>query len=165
MATKDFYKVLGVSETASADEIKKAYRKLAKKLHPDVTGGDKAKEAKFKELTEANETLGDEKKRAAYDEMRKNPFAAGGGYPGGAYPGGGGGFPGGGAAGFDINDLFSQFGGRPAGGGPGAGGRVYTYSSGEGGGEGDLGDIFNMFRGGGGADGGRAARQQQPRRG
>jgi molecular chaperone DnaJ len=164
MATKDFYKTLGVSETASADEIKKAYRKLAKKLHPDVTGGDKAKEAKFKELTEANETLGDEKKRAAYDEARRNPFGAGGGFPGGAHPGAGGGFPGGGAAGFDVNDLFSQFGGRPGG---GAGGRVYTYSSGGGGGvpggEGDLGDIFDMFRGAG-ADGGRTARQQ-PRRG
>src|SRR5215471_9083653 len=106
MANKDFYKTLGVSETASADELKKAYRKLAKKYHPDVTGGDKAKEAKFKEITEANETLGDEKKRAQYDEMRHNPFA--GGMPGGAGARPGGGFPGGGAQGFDINDLFSQ---------------------------------------------------------
>src|SRR5437762_14020100 len=106
-SVKDHYKTLGVSETASADEIKKAYRKLAKKYHPDATGGDKTKAAKFKEVTEANETLGDEKKRTAYDEMRKNPFGAGGGFPGGSgHPGGG--FPGGGAAGFDINDLFSQ---------------------------------------------------------
>src|SRR6476619_2607224 len=124
MATKDFYKTLGVSEKASADELKKAYRKLAKKYHPDVTGGDKAKEAKFKEITEAYETLGDEKKRAQYDELRHNPFA--GGMPGGgagARPGGG--FPGGGAGGrpcgglrvdcaqvVEINDLFSQLGGR-----------------------------------------------------
>ena len=159
MATKDFYKTLGVGEKATAEELKKAYRKLAKKYHPDVTGGDKAKEAKFKEITEAYETLGDEKKRAQYDEMRSNPFA-GGGFPGGgARPGGG--FPGGGAQGFDINDLFSQFGGR------GAGGRVYTYSTGGGPNEGPdmggLGDIFDMFRGQQGAGGARA--RTQPRRG
>src|SRR5436305_12106740 len=108
---RDFYKVLGVAETASADEIKKSYRKLAKKYHPDATGGDKAKEAKFKEISQAYDTLGDEKKRAAYDEQRKNPFA-GGGFPPGA---GAGGFPGGGFGGgrvdVDLNDLFSQFGG------------------------------------------------------
>jgi molecular chaperone DnaJ len=159
MAAKDnYYKMLGVSETASADEIKKAYRKLAKKYHPDVTGGDKAKEAKFKEISEAYETLGDEKKRAQYDEIRKNPFA-GQGFPGGAPPGAG--YPGG-AAGFDINALFSQFGGAPGAGGGRS--RVYTYSTGGGGAEdvGGLGDIFEMFRGGGGAA--RQARQQ-PRRG
>jgi molecular chaperone DnaJ len=156
MAQKNFYKMLGVSETASADEIKKSYRKLAKKNHPDVTGGDKAKEAKFKEISEAYETLGDEKKRAQYDELRKNPFAGGGGFPGGA------GAPGG-AQGFDINDLFSQFGGRPAGGG----GRVYTYSSSgsSGGDEGaaGFGDIFEMFRGGSG--GNARAQPRQARRG
>ena len=74
MATTDFYKVLGVSETASPEDIKKAYRKLAKKYHPDVTGGDKSKEAKFKEISEAYDTLGDKKKRTEYDAMRKNPF-------------------------------------------------------------------------------------------
>jgi DnaJ-class molecular chaperone len=163
MAMKDFYKTLGVSEKASADELKKAYRKLAKKYHPDATGGDKGKEAKFKELTEAYETLGDEKRRAQYDEQRTNPFGAG--MPGGR-PGSG--FPGGGAQGFDINDLFSQFGGR------GGSGRVYSYSpsgGGSGGGpEGDMGgmaDIFEMFRGqqqGGGAPGARG-RAQQARKG
>src|SRR5262245_23917006 len=157
MPQKNFYQQLGVGETASADEIKKAYRKLAKKFHPDATGGDKAKEAKFKEISEAYETLSDEKKRAQYDEIRKNPFA--GGFPGGAGAQPGGGFPGG-AQGFDVNDLFSQFGGR-------GGGRVYTYSTGGGPAEGDmggLGDIFEMFRGGG-AGGGRAARQQARRGG
>src|ERR1700761_3054554 len=112
MATKDYYKTLGVSETATADEIKKAYRKLARKNHPDVTGGDKGKEAKFKEISEAYEIIGDEKKRAQFDEQRKNPFA-GGGFPGGgAGPRGGGG-----GAGYnvDLNDLFSQFGGAAAG--------------------------------------------------
>ncbi|MCS6914328.1 MAG: DnaJ C-terminal domain-containing protein [Myxococcales bacterium] len=75
MALKDYYKTLGVSGTASAEEIKKAYRRLAKKYHPDVTGGDKAKEAKFKEITEAYEVLSDPKRRAEYDELRNNPFA------------------------------------------------------------------------------------------
>ncbi|HWE26982.1 MAG TPA: DnaJ C-terminal domain-containing protein, partial [Polyangia bacterium] len=161
MATKDYYKTLGVSEKASADELKKAYRKLAKKYHPDVTGGDKAKEAKFKEISEAYETVGDEKKRAQYDELRHNPFA--GGMPGGA--GAGGGFPGGGAQGFDINDLFSQFGGR------GSGGRVYTYTPGGGPNEsggpdlGGIGDIFEMFRGGAAGAGGATRARAQSRRG
>ena len=111
MAQPDHYKTLGVAEGASADEIKKVYRKLAKKYHPDATGGDKAKETKFKEISEAYETLSDEQKRKEYDEMRKNPFA--GGMPGGGgFPGG---FPGGGrgrarAGGIDINleDILGQ---------------------------------------------------------
>lgn len=157
MATKDYYKTLGVSETASADEIKKAYRKLARKNHPDVTGGDKGKEAKFKEISEAYEVIGDEKKRAQFDEQRKNPFA-GGGFPGGGGPSGGGGGRGGGYN-VDLNDLFSQFGGAAG----GQGGRTYTYSGGmPGDGEaGGFGDIFEMFRGQtGGAPGGGRARPQ-----
>src|SRR5467141_4981031 len=66
---KDPYSVLGVSKTASADEIKKAYRKLAKKLHPDVNPGDKKSEDRFKEVSGAFEVLGDPKKRALYDEF------------------------------------------------------------------------------------------------
>src|SRR5216110_3679544 len=68
-AMKDPYSVLGVSKTASAEEIKKAYRKLAKKLHPDVNPGDKKAEERFKEVSGAFEILGDPKKRALYDEF------------------------------------------------------------------------------------------------
>src|SRR5712671_2661228 len=66
---KDPYSVLGVSKTASAEEIKKAYRKLAKKLHPDVNPGDKKAEERFKDVSGAFEVLGDPKRRALYDEF------------------------------------------------------------------------------------------------
>lgn len=72
MNYKDYYKVLGVSKTASADEIKKAFRKLAVKYHPDKNQGDKAAEEKFKEINEANEVLGDPEKRKKYDELGEN---------------------------------------------------------------------------------------------
>lgn len=71
---KNYYKILGVSETASQEEIKKAYRKLAKKFHPDKHRGDKNAESKFKEISEAYAVLGDDKKRKEYDLLRKNPF-------------------------------------------------------------------------------------------
>ena len=66
---KDPYSALGVSKTASAEEIKKAYRKLAKKLHPDMNPGDKKAEERFKEVSAAFEILGDPKKRSLYDEF------------------------------------------------------------------------------------------------
>lgn len=72
---KDYYKILGVAENATADEIKRAYRKLAKEYHPDRRGGDKQAEERFKEISEAYQVLGDEKKRKEYDMLRKNPFA------------------------------------------------------------------------------------------
>lgn len=68
----DYYKILGVSKTASADEIKKAYRKLAKQYHPDKNKGDKDAEDKFKAVNEANEVLGDPEKRKKYDELGQN---------------------------------------------------------------------------------------------
>lgn len=125
MAQPDYYKILGVSESASADEIKKAYRKLAKKNHPDVTGGDKAKEAKFKEISQAYDVLSDEKRRGEYDQERKNPFAGvGGGAEGfsgfSGFPGGFGGgrgrgrsagSRGGGGINIDLEDLLRQGGG------------------------------------------------------
>ncbi len=73
---KDYYKILGVSENATAQEIKNAYRKLAKQYHPDKNKGDKSAENKFKDISEAYSVIGDEKKRKQYDAMRRNPFSS-----------------------------------------------------------------------------------------
>jgi molecular chaperone DnaJ len=92
---KDFYAVLGVPKEASAADVKKAYRKLAQKLHPDANPGDKAAEERFKEVGRAYSVLSDPKKRAEYDEARRllGAGAFGGGFGGGGFPSGG--FPGG----------------------------------------------------------------------
>lgn len=79
---KDYYRILGVSEDADAAKIKKAYRDLAKKYHPDRRGGDQHAELKFKEISEAYSILNNPQKRKEYDMMRKNPFSRGGNFDG-----------------------------------------------------------------------------------
>ena len=96
---KDYYKILGVSEDASASDITKAYRKLAKKLHPDANPGDQAVEERFKEVASAYDVLGDDSKRKSYDEVRRLGPMAGAFGPGGPGP----------AGGFNLN--FEQMGG------------------------------------------------------
>ncbi|MDE6344119.1 MAG: DnaJ domain-containing protein, partial [Muribaculaceae bacterium] len=103
MASKrDFYEVLGVGKDASADEIKKAYRKLALKYHPDRNPGDKEAEEKFKEAAEAYDVLSNEEKRKRYDQFGHSMGPQGfGGGDGGAYYSTGG---------FSMEDIFAQFG-------------------------------------------------------
>ena len=79
MADKDFYEILGVGKSASKDEIKKSYRKLAMKYHPDRNQGDEASEKKFKEASAAYEVLKDPQKRSAYDQYGHDAFKQGGG--------------------------------------------------------------------------------------
>jgi molecular chaperone DnaJ len=108
---KNYYEVLGVSENATTDEIRKAFRRLAKKYHPDVNPGDKAAEGRFKEINEANEVLGGEKKRAEYDAVRKGAFTGGFG-GGGPFRGPGGSVYDSGGYGhgehFDLGDIFGD---------------------------------------------------------
>ncbi len=109
---KDYYATLGVDKGASAKEVTKAYRGLARKLHPDANPGDDAAEAKFKEISAAYDVVGDEKKRSEYDEARRlGPMGGGFGNQGAGFQGG---FPGGGQ--FDLSDLIGGdfgFGGNP----------------------------------------------------
>jgi molecular chaperone DnaJ len=133
---KDYYEILGVKKSASVDDIRKAFRKLARKYHPDVNPGDKAAEEKFKTLSEANDVLSDPKKRKIYDQLgyysdnidpaaaeayaRGGPTGAGGfgGYPGGQAGSGGQGVPFD-FSGFDFNDMFEGARGRSSSGGGG----------------------------------------------
>jgi molecular chaperone DnaJ len=106
MSKRDYYEVLGVSKNAEDKDIKKAYKKLAMKFHPDRTQGDKAKEETFKEIQEAYEVLKDDQKRAAFDQYGHAAFEQGGHGGGGGFGGGGGGF------GQDFGDIFGDiFGG------------------------------------------------------
>lgn len=110
MSKRDYYEVLGVSKSASKDEIKKAYRKLAIQFHPDKNPGNAAAEEKFKEAAEAYEILGNDEKRQKYDRFGHQAFGPGQGAPGGGYGGG-----------MSMEDIFSQFGDIFGGGGFGGG--------------------------------------------
>src|SRR5437870_2651307 len=116
MAKQDFYDILGVSKSADADELKRAYRKLAMQYHPDRNPGDKSSEHKFKELNEAYDVLKDDQKRAAYDRFGHAAFENGGMGRGGA----GAGFA---AGGFDFTDIFDEMFGEFMGGRRGQTGR------------------------------------------
>jgi molecular chaperone DnaJ len=136
--TKDYYNVLGVSATATQDEIKKQYRKLAKKYHPDTNSNDPKAAERFKEISEAYQTVGDAEKRKQYDQMRQ--LGAFGGFGGsGARPSArGGGGPAGATGGINMEDIDI-------------------------GGLGGLGDLFGSMFGGG--TGGARARPRGPQRG
>jgi DnaJ-class molecular chaperone len=145
---KDYYASLGVAKTASAKEIKQAFRKLARKYHPDVNPGDKAAEARFKEINEANEVLGDPEKRKKYDELGANWRM----YEQAQRSGGAG-----------ATDPFAQWGYAP-----GGGGGFRTMSEDEvsemfGGDDSPFSDFFKTFFGGADPGGERRRRTHAPR--
>ena len=159
--TKNYYETLGVKKNASSDEIRKAFRKLARKYHPDVNPGDKAAEERFKQISEANDVLSDPKKRKIYDQLgyysdnidpaAAEAYARGAGFGAGGF---GGGTPGSGPrgqgvpvdfSGFDFSDLFEGAGGAQR---KSAGGSSFR-------------DIFSGIFGGRGG----AAVEEQPEQG
>jgi molecular chaperone DnaJ len=109
MSKKDFYEILGVDRKSSAEDLKKAYRALAVKLHPDKNPGNKEAEHKFKEINEAYDVLKDEQKRAAYDRFGHGAFQGGGPRPGAGGGGGFSGFSGAGGFGDIFEEMFGDF--------------------------------------------------------
>src|SRR4051812_20027894 len=140
--TKDYYNVIGVPSSASQDEIKKAYRKLAAKHHPDKNASDPKAAERFKEISEAYQVLGDAEKRKQYDQMRRLGAFGGFGSPGGPPRGGPGGRP--------AGSPFGP-GGPGAPGGPG--GQNFRFEDLGDVGLGGLGDLFSSMFGGGTARG------------
>src|ERR1043166_5738719 len=125
MTKRDYYEILGVAKNANDDEIKKAYRKMAIKYHPDKNPGDKTAEEKFKEAAEAYEVLSNPEKKQRYDQYGHAGMGGGGGFGGGR--GGSQGF-----GGMNMDDIFSQFGdifGGHFGGGGGRGGKRVNRGS------------------------------------
>ncbi len=123
MSKRDYYEILEITKSASADEIKKAYRKMAIKFHPDKNPGDKASEEKFKEAAEAYEILSNGDKKARYDQYGHAGVGSNAGFGGGGH---------GGFGGMNMDDIFSQFGdifGGHFGGGGGRGGRRVNRGS------------------------------------
>jgi molecular chaperone DnaJ len=129
----DFYETLGVKRDAAADDIRKAYRKLARKHHPDLNPGDKAAEDRFKKVQEAYDVLSDPKKKQMYDQVG---YYSENGAPGGGAGASGGSGPNMGFGGFDFSDVFSRAGTRPPGG---------ANPSGSAAGAGNFQDIFNQW--------------------
>ena len=146
--TDDFYKALGVSEDASESDIKKAYRKLSRKYHPDLNPGDAAAEKKFKEISEAYDVLSDKKQREEYDQIRRYGASGMGGFGGGSYTGypgadAFGGFRGGTSANINIDDLLGGlFGGSTGGSRRRSAGFTSADFGGMGGGFGNMGSGF-----------------------
>ncbi|TXE19894.1 molecular chaperone DnaJ [Psychroserpens burtonensis] len=122
MAKRDYYEILGVDKSASTAEVKKGYRKMAIKYHPDKNPDDADAEAKFKEAAEAYEVLSNADKKARYDQFGHQAFDGSGGF-------------GGGGAGMNMDDIFSQFGDIFGGGGFGGGGGFSGFGGGFGGGQ------------------------------
>jgi molecular chaperone DnaJ len=154
-AKHDYYETLGVGRGASEDEVRKAYRRLARKYHPDLNPGDRSSEEQFKRVQEAYDVLSDGKKRSMYDQFG---FYSESGFAGaGAGAGAAGGYPNAGGpefhfGGFDFSDAFSE--GAPRGGGgfrPGSGAEQSGFSS-------RFGDLFSQF-----FNRGQQGHQQQPR--
>src|SRR3954463_5688641 len=136
---KDYYKALSLDREASEDDVKKAYRRLARKYHPDLNPGDKAAEERFKNVQEAYDILSDPKKRQMYDQFgfySENGFA-------GPPPGSQGPPPGMDFSGFDFSEFMNN-----AGGTPGAGGRRTETGGGGASAGGGFRDIFSQFFGG-----------------
>ncbi|WP_026735691.1 DnaJ C-terminal domain-containing protein [Fischerella sp. PCC 9605] len=139
---KDYYAVLGVSKTASPDEIKQAFRKLARKYHPDVNPGNKQAEARFKEINEAYEVLSDPDKRQKYDQFGQYWKQVGQGFPGGGVGVDMGGFDFSQYGSFDdfINELLGRFGGAS----PRSGRQSYSYRTSTGAGPGGFGGFSDF---------------------